>query len=73
MRWVVLAVLPLPADVQFIFKNCILAKNAGGIEQIFSVLLTVKSCLIGQGQEWQSMSKTVLHRKRNEVKKDDRP
>ena len=48
MRWVVLAVLPAPVDVQFILKNCFPAKNAGGTEQIFSALQTVKSCLIGQ-------------------------
>ena len=54
-------------------KNCILAKDAGGTERIFSVSLTVKSCLIGPKKKRKSTSSTVLHRKRSEVKKDDRP
>ena len=65
--------LPAPADAQFILKNCILAKDAGGTERIFSVSLTVKSCLIGPKKKRKSTSSTVLHRKRSEVKKDDRP
>ena len=73
MRWVVSAVLPAPADAQFILKNCILAKDAGGTERIFSESLTVKSCPIGPKKKRKSTSSTGLHRKRSEVKKDDRP
>ena len=71
MRWAASAALPALVDVRFISRNCIPVRSAGGILQMFSALLTAKSCLIGQKKNWWSMKRAILRRKRSEVRHDE--